>query len=161
MPFITQKKNIILKNIFIQSCNIDFLKLGNFYYDLLLLNRKPQNHKNKNVKQKSLVFQANTFPKIQPPPLRAKIVIPQGAVLDKFVSPQQKRETLRRLPWHASRGQCLLCKYIKNALSYINEMSRNDSSRSFEQPLLHTFMICWYVYVRIVYQILEPSFHSA
>ena len=30
----------------------DFLKLRNFYYDLILLNRRPHNHKNKNVKEK-------------------------------------------------------------------------------------------------------------
>ena len=35
-----------------------------FYYDLLLLNRRPQHHKNKNVVKKSLVPQENASPKI-------------------------------------------------------------------------------------------------
>ena len=41
---------------------IDFLKLRNFYSDLLLLNKRPQNHKNKNIEEKLLVGpQANGF----------------------------------------------------------------------------------------------------
>ena len=59
---------MIIKS-FIQSWNFDltdFLKLRNFYYDLVLLNRRPQNHKNKNVEEKSLTPQANASPKTQP-----------------------------------------------------------------------------------------------
>ena len=57
---------MILKNLsFIQSCNFnitDFLKLRKFY-DLVLLDRRPQNHKNKNVEEKLLVPQGKwSFP---------------------------------------------------------------------------------------------------
>ena len=59
---------MILKSLsFYQSWNFnltDFLKLRNFYYDLVLLNRRPQNHKNKNVEE------------ILKPSQGAKIVIP-------------------------------------------------------------------------------------
>ena len=83
---------MILKNLnFIQSCNfnlIDFLKLRNFYYDLVLLNRRPQNHKNKNVEEKSLAPAGKCFPQNSAfsSLLRAKIVIPplKAAVFEKL-----------------------------------------------------------------------------
>ena len=70
---------MILKNLnFIQSCNfnlIDFLKLRNFYYDLVPLNRIPQNHKIKYVEGKSLILPRQMLPqKCSLPPLWAKLV---------------------------------------------------------------------------------------
>ena len=61
MSFITFKKYMILKNLsLIKSCNFsfnltNFLKLRIFLeHGFVLLNRRPQNHKNKNVEQKLL-----------------------------------------------------------------------------------------------------------
>lgn len=66
----------------------DFLKLRNFYYYLELLNGRPQNRNNKNVKGKSLVPSGKCFPQRGAcSTLRAKIVIPpQVAAFKKFVS---------------------------------------------------------------------------
>ena len=54
---------MILKNqSFVQSCNFhlaDFFKLRNFYYDLVILNRRPQNYKNKNVEENCWSPQTN------------------------------------------------------------------------------------------------------
>ena len=81
---------MIIKS-FIQSWNFDltdFVKLRNFYYDLVLLNRRPQNHKNRNVEEKSLALAGKCFPQNAAffPLLRAKIVIPPPlkAVFEKL-----------------------------------------------------------------------------
>lgn len=68
---------MILKNLCaIQGCNFtDFFKLRNFYCDLVLHNRRSQNHKkNRNVAEKSLVYPGKCFTKnvAFPHPLRAK-----------------------------------------------------------------------------------------
>ena len=56
----------LLKNMFysVLQFQSDFLKLGNFYYDLVLLNRRPLNHKNKNVEEKSLVPRTSASPRM-------------------------------------------------------------------------------------------------
>ena len=94
---------LILKNLsFIRSCNCnltDFFKLRNFYYDLVRLKRRPHNHKNKNVEEKWLDLPGKCFSQnVASPPLKAKTVIPQGAVFEKFVPSQLKgRTTLRSI----------------------------------------------------------------
>ena len=59
---------MILKNLnFLQSSNfnlIDLSKLKKFFYDLVLSNRIPQNHKNKNVEKSLVPLQANISPKM-------------------------------------------------------------------------------------------------
>ena len=53
------------------------MKLRSFYYDLALLNRRQQNHKNKNVEGKLLVPPGKCFPRsLAILALRARIVIP-------------------------------------------------------------------------------------
>ena len=79
----------------------DFLKLRNFYYDLVLLEKRPQNCKNKNVEEKLMVSPLKLLPsKCSLPPLIAKIVIClKGAVFEKFVPCGRKREGERTLCW--------------------------------------------------------------
>ena len=80
----------------IQTCNFnltDFLKLRKLYYELL--NKRPQNHKSKNVEE-SLVSASKCCPKIKPPPSpRANSHSPEAVVFQKFIplppSPNQKR----------------------------------------------------------------------
>ena len=76
--------------------NLSFLKVRYFDYDLVLLNRRQQNHKNKNVEQKLLVFPRQMLPpKCSLHPLRAKIVIPS------------KKQFLRNFPpAERGRGHC-------------------------------------------------------
>ena len=87
---------MILKNLIIQSSSFyltDFLKLRNFYYVLVLLNRRPHNPKNKTVAEISLVPPRPMFPLkcSLPPPLKAKKVTPpQAAVFEKFLPSLQK-----------------------------------------------------------------------
>ena len=73
MSFITLKKYMILKNLsFIQSRNFnltDFLKLSHIYYDIVIIIRRPQNHKNRNVEEKSLVPPGKCFPQSIASPL--------------------------------------------------------------------------------------------
>ena len=88
---------------FIQSCNFnhnDFLKLRNFYYDLVFLNRRPHNNKNKNVEKKLLVPHANASPKMWP--LRAKTVLPP------------KQQFLRNSFPPAERGEDTMCSILSN-----------------------------------------------
>ena len=90
----TYRKYLILKNLcLIESYNFNliFLKLRNLYYDLVLLNRRPQNNKKK------------CWGKITGPPRQVlpqnvasphseskNSHCPQGAVFEKSVSPTKK-----------------------------------------------------------------------
>ena len=83
---------MVLKNLsFIHSWNFnltDILKLKNFHYDLVLFNKRQQNHKNKNICENLDKWFAKkcSFPH----PLKAKNShFPQTAVFEKSV-PQQK-----------------------------------------------------------------------
>ena len=64
------KKSMFYSGLKLQS---DFLKLRNFYYDLVPHNRRWQNHKNKNVEEKPLVPPGKCFPQSVafPHPLKA------------------------------------------------------------------------------------------
>ena len=62
------------------------------YYDLVLINRRPQNHKNKNVEKKSLVHLANASSKMWPPAtITAKIVIPQSSSFWEICPPPSRK----------------------------------------------------------------------
>ena len=91
--FITQIKYMILKNLsFIQNCNFnlpDFFETKDFY-DLVLLKKRPQNHKNKNVEEKSLVCPRQMLtPKSSLPPLRPKNI---NSIPRSSFSPRERRE---------------------------------------------------------------------
>ena len=92
MSFITQKKYMIFKNLsFIQSWNFNltgFLEPRNFLLWFEIIKIEWQNHKNKNVAEKSL---ANASPKCSLASLRAKIVIPQSSSFSENYFPQKKR----------------------------------------------------------------------
>ena len=100
---------------------------------MALLNRRPLNLKNKNVEQKLLVLPYKCFhqnvatptsplPPTPHPPLRAKIIIPQTVVFEKFVAPKQKRgRTLCSCQMKLDFNSVLIFRFILPSVYHLFE----------------------------------------